>query len=119
MDLLSLALLQADWSSLDHAYGPDVDAPGQLLVLAGEDLEARNGAVGYLDAAMLHQGNVYSGTAQFIRIVAMLLGDPRTVAPVADILPWDPGPRPLRVALPDYLAMFAQACQLEIPDEDL
>jgi hypothetical protein len=31
----------------------------------------------------------------------------------------DPGPRPLRVALLDYLAMFAQACQLEIPDEDL
>jgi hypothetical protein len=25
----------------------------------------------------------------------------------------------LRVALLDYLAMFAQACQLEIPDEDL
>jgi hypothetical protein len=68
---------------------------------------------------MLHQGSVYSGTAPFIRIVAMLLGNPRTVAPVADILPWDPGPRPLRVALLDYLAMFAQACQLEIPDEDL
>ena len=119
MDPLSLALLQVDWSSCDHAYGPAVDAPGQLLALAGGDLEARNGAVGYLDAAMLHQGSVYSGTAPFIRIVAMLLGDPRTVAPVADILPWDPGPRPLRVALLDYLAIFAQACQLEIPDEDL
>jgi len=96
-----------------------MDAPGQLLALAGEDLEARSGAVGYLNAAMLHQGSVYSGTAPFIKVVAMLLGDPRTVAPVADILPWDPGPRPLRVALLDYLAMFAQACQLEIPDEDL
>jgi hypothetical protein len=38
---------------------------------------------------------------------------------VADILPWDPGPRPLRVALLDYLAIFAQACQLDIPSEDL
>jgi hypothetical protein len=119
VDPLTLALLQVDWNSLDHAYGPAADAPGQLLALAGEDPEARSGAVGYLDAAMLHQGSVYSATAPFIKIVAMLLDDRRTVAPVADILPWDPGPRPLRVALLDYLAMFAQACQLEIPDEDL
>jgi hypothetical protein len=50
---LSLALLQVDWSSLDHAYGPAADAPGPLLALAGDDPEARSGAVGYLDAAML------------------------------------------------------------------
>jgi hypothetical protein len=119
VDPLSLALLQVDWSSLDHAYGPAADAPGQLLALAGDDPEARSGAVGYLDAAMLHQGSVYSATAPFIKIVAMLLAYPRTAVPVADILPWDPGPRPLRVALLDYLAIFAQACQLEIPGEDL
>ena len=119
MDPLSLALLQVDWSSLDHAYGPAADAPGQLLALAGDDPEARSGAVGYLDAAVLHQGSVYSATAPVIKIVAMLLADPRTAVPVADILPWDPRPRPLRVALLDYLAIFAQACQLEIPGEDL
>lgn len=119
MDPLSLALLQVDWGGLDHAYGPAADAPRQLLALVGDDPEARSGAVGYLDTAMLHQGSVYSATAPFIRIVAMLLGDPRTTVPVADILPWDPGARPLRVALLDYLAMFAQACRLEIPDEDL
>jgi hypothetical protein len=58
-------------------------APGQLLALVSDDLEARSGAIGYLDAAMLHQGSVYSATAPFITI-AMLLGDPRTAVPVAD-----------------------------------
>ena len=119
MDPLSLALLRVDWNSLDHAYGPAADAPGQLLALAGDDPEGRSGAVGYLDAAMLHQGSVFSATAPFIKIVAMLLADPRTAVPVADILPWDPGPRPLRVALLDYLAVFAEACQLKIPGQDL
>jgi hypothetical protein len=119
VDPLSLALLEVDWSSLDHAYGSAADAPGQLLALAGDNPAARSGAVGYLDAAMLHQGGVFSATAPFIKIVAMLLADPGTAVPVADILPWDPGPRPLRVALLHYLAMFAQACQLRIPGEDL
>ncbi|HET9971726.1 MAG TPA: hypothetical protein VFQ68_26060 [Streptosporangiaceae bacterium] len=119
MDPLSLALLQVDWSSLDHAYGPAADAPGQLLALAGDDPEGRSGAVGYLDAAMLHQGSVFSATAPFIKIAAMLLAGPGTAVPVADIFPWDPGLRPLRVALLDCLAVFAEACQLKIPGEDL
>ncbi|HEX6524776.1 MAG TPA: hypothetical protein VF070_32940 [Streptosporangiaceae bacterium] len=119
MDSLSLALLQVDWGSLDHAYGPAADAPGQLLALVGDDPEARSGAVGYLDAAMLHQGTVCSATAPFITIVAMLLGDTRTAVPVADILPWDRDPRPLRVALLEYLTVFAQACRLDTPEEDL
>ena len=119
MDPLSLALLKVDWGSLDHAYGPALDAPGQLLALVGDDPEARSDAVGYLDAAMLHQGSVYSATEPFIRIVATLLADPRTAVPVADILPWDPEPRPLRVALLEYLAIFARACQLEVREEDL
>ena len=94
MDPLILALLQVDWGSLDHAYGPAADAPGQLLALAGDDPEGRSGAVGYLDAAMLHQGSVFSATAPFMKVVAMLLADPGTAVPVADILPWDPEPRP-------------------------
>src|SRR5689334_12647806 len=68
---------------------------------------------------MLHQGSVYSATAPFIRIVAGLVADPRTAVPVADILPWDPGPRPLRVALLGYLTVFAEACRLKIPGQDL
>jgi hypothetical protein len=119
VDSLSLALLEVDWDSLDHAYGPAGDAPGQLLALVGDDLEARSRAAGYLDAAMLHQGTVYSATAPFMKIVAGLVTDPRTAAPVADILPWDPGARPLRVALLDGLAVFAQACKFSMNDEDL
>ena len=119
MDHLSLALLQVDWGSLDHAYGPAGDAPGQLQALVGDDLQAMSNAVGYLDAAMLHQGSVFSATAPFIRIVAGLLADPRTAVFVADILPWDPEPRPLRVALLDYLAMFAEFCRLGTAEEDL
>jgi hypothetical protein len=68
---------------------------------------------------MLHQGTVCSATAPFIKIVAGLVTDPRTAAPVADILPWDPEPRPLRVALLDYLALFAQACRFNVPGKDL
>jgi hypothetical protein len=119
VDPLTLALLQVDWGSLDHAYGQAADAPRQLLALVGDDPQARSRAVGYLDAAMLHQGSVYSATAPFIRLVAGLVADPRTAVPVADILPWDPAPRPLRAALLDYLAIFAEACQLGTPDEDL
>jgi hypothetical protein len=119
VDQLTPALLQVDWDSIDHAYGPASDAPGQLLALVGDDPEARSRAVGYLDAAILHQGSLCSATAPFITIVAMLIGDPRTAVPVADILPWDPEPRPLQAALLEYLAMFAQACQLGIPEEDL
>jgi hypothetical protein len=48
---LSLALLQVDWDSLDHAYGPAGDAPAQLLALAGDDPEARSRAVGYAPQA--------------------------------------------------------------------
>jgi hypothetical protein len=119
VDPLTLGLLQVDWDSLDHAYGQAGDAPRQLLALAGDDPQARSRAVGYLDAAMLHQGSVYSATAPFIRVVAGLVTDPGTAGLVAGILPWDPAPRPLRVALLDYLAAFAEACQFQTPDEDI
>jgi hypothetical protein len=112
-------LLQVDWDNLDHAYGRAADAPGQLLALIGDDSQAQSRAVGYLDAAMLHQGSVFSATAPFIRLVAAVLADPATAVTVEDILPWDPDPRPLRAALLDYLREFARACQLETSDEAL
>ncbi|MGW2939570.1 hypothetical protein ACWDA7_49655 [Streptomyces sp. NPDC001156] len=119
MDSLQVRLLQVDWDGLDHAYGRALDAPGQLLALIGDDSQAQSRAVGYLDAAMLHQGSVFSATGPFIRLVAAVLADPATAVVVDDILPWDPGPRPLRAALLDYLTEFAQACRLETSDEAL
>jgi hypothetical protein len=119
MDSLRRAVLQVGWDDLEHAYGRASDAPARLLALVGDDPRARADAVGYLDAAMLHQGSVYSATGPFVRIVAGLLGDPRTAVPVADVLPWDTAPRPLRAALLNYLVLFVEACRLEVPDEEL
>lgn len=119
MDSLPEALRQVDWDGLDHAYGPASDAPEHLLALVGDDPRAQSDAVEYLDAAMLHQGSVYSATGPFVRCVAAALADPATDVTVEDILPWDAEPRPLRAALLECLAMFAEACQLEIGDEEL
>ncbi|MBT2229394.1 hypothetical protein [Nonomuraea sp. NEAU-A123] len=119
MDSLLEALIQVDWDGLDHAYGRASDAPGQVLALIGDDPQAQSGAVGYLDAVMLHQGSVYSATGPFVRFVAAVLADPATDAVVEDVLPWDAEPRPLRAALLEYLALFAEACRLEVSDEEL
>lgn len=115
MDSLRRAVLQVGWDDLEHAYGRASDAPARLLALVGDDPRARADAVGYLDAAMLHQGSVYSATGPFVRIVAGLLGDPRTAVPVADVLPWDTAPRPLRAALLNYLVLFVEACRPRFP----
>lgn len=119
MNALLKTLIQVDWDSLDHAYGPASDAPRQLLALVADDPEAQSAAVGYLDAAMLHQGSVYSATGPFIRFVAATLADPATDVVVEDVLPWDAEPRPLRAALLEYLTIFAEACDLKRSDEQL
>ncbi|NRQ36837.1 hypothetical protein HII36_34110 [Nonomuraea sp. NN258] len=119
MDSLPEALAQVDWDGLDHAYGRASDAPGQVLALVGDDPRAQSDAVGYLDAAMLHQGSVYSATGPFVRFVARALADPATDTIVDDVLPWDAEPRPLRAALLEYLALFAEACGLEVGDDEL
>jgi hypothetical protein len=112
-------VVETEWSELEHAYGDASDAPFQLLALLGEDLQARSGAVGYLDAAILHQGTVCSATGPVARAVAAMLDDPRTLEPVEDVLPWDPEPRPLRVALLDFLTLVAQACWFDVSDTEL
>ncbi|WP_330256617.1 hypothetical protein OG874_19865 [Nocardia sp. NBC_00565] len=119
MDLVLQAIADVDWAELEHAYGPATDAPAHLRALIDGDAEACADAVGYLDAALLHQGSVYSATAPFVAIVAELLPRPHTAMTVEDILPWDPEPRPLRVALLDYLEVFAQGCCSGISDEEL
>lgn len=113
------ALSQVDWDGLDHAYGRASDAPGQLLALVGDDPDAQSDAVGYLDAAMLHQGSVFSATGPFVRFVAAALADPATDTVVADVLPWDAGPRPLRAALLEYLALFVEACRPNVAEAQL
>ncbi|MGW4768368.1 hypothetical protein ACWEO2_10045 [Nocardia sp. NPDC004278] len=119
MDPVLQAIADVDWDELEHAYGPAADAPTHLQALLDGDAEACVDAVGYLDAALLHQGSVYSATAPFVAIVAQLLPRPHTAMTIEDILPWDPEPRSLRVALLDYLEIFAHSCCSGISDAQL
>jgi hypothetical protein len=119
VDPLRALLLEADWSALEHAYGPASDTPFHLLALVGDDREARSQALAHLDAAILHQGSSCSATAPAARVVAQLLSDPRTAELVEDVFPWDPEPRPLRLALLGFLAGVAEACRFGIPHQQL
>ncbi|MFX0580720.1 HEAT repeat domain-containing protein [Nocardia nepalensis] len=119
VDQVLRAIADVDWAELEHAYGPAADAPAHLRALIDGDAEACVDAVGYLDAALLHQGSVYSATAPFVAIVAQLLSRPHTAMTIEDILPWDPEPRALRVALLDYLEVFAQGCCTGLSDAQL
>src|SRR6266536_1870914 len=119
VDSIRALLMETDWSALEHAYGQASETPFHLLALVGDDASARSEAVGYLDAAILHQGTPCSATAPAARVVARLLSDPRTAELVEDVFPWDPEPRPLRLALLDFLAGVAEACCFGPPHPEL
>jgi hypothetical protein len=96
------------------------DAPGHLARLLSEDAELCGQALGYLDAAVLHQGTIYSVTAPAALFVAGVLDDPRTLVPCESALPWDERERPLRAALLEWLGSVAEsAAYHELgPDDD-
>ncbi|GLY50743.1 hypothetical protein [Lentzea sp. NBRC 102530] len=103
------------WDELAHAYGSAADAPEPLLDLLSENEEAAGNALGYLDAAVLHQGSVYSATAPAAEYVAAILDDPRLSLPCESALPWDDRERPLRAALLEWLGEFADSVTFD-PD---
>src|SRR5258708_11048821 len=77
--IAALAVLEeTDWGALSHAYGVAADAPSRLTGLLSGDPAACADAVGYLDAAILHQGSIYPATAPVALFVAGILSDPRT-----------------------------------------
>ena len=119
VDSIRALLLETDWSALEHAYGQASETPFHLLALVGNDAAARSQAVAHLDAAILHQGTPCSATAPAARMVARLLSDPRTAELVEDVFPWAPEPRPLRLALLDFLAGVAEACRFDTPHQEL
>jgi hypothetical protein len=119
VDSIRALLLETDWSALEHAYGQASETPFHLLALVGDDAAARSQAMGHLDAAILHQGTPCSATAPAARVVARLLSDPRTAELVEDVFPWAPEPRPLRLALLDFLAGVAEACCFDTPNQEL
>jgi hypothetical protein len=119
VDSIRALLLETDWSALEHAYGQASETPFHLLALVGNDASARSQAVAHLDAAILHQGTPCSATAPAARVVVRLLSDPRTAELVEDVFPWAPEPRPLRLALLDFLAGVAEACRFDTPHQEL
>lgn len=103
-------LVGTDWNSLRHAYGPAEDIPVGLCSLVDEDPEVRSEALGVLDAAVLHQGSLYSVTAPAALFVAAILHHPMGLAEHDGHFPWDDGPpRSLRAALLTWLEQVAES----------
>ncbi|MGV9304017.1 hypothetical protein ACWDLG_11655 [Nonomuraea sp. NPDC003727] len=112
---------KTNWASLHHAYGDASDAPEALLALLSEDAERCGAALGYLDAAVLHQGTLYPATAPAALFVAAILDDPRTLIPCESALPWDDRERPLRAALLEWLGSVAESASYwddELDDDE-
>lgn len=114
-------LEDTDWASLEHAYDSASDAPFQLVRLLSEDAALCGEVLAYLDAAVLHQGTIYSATAPAALFVAGVLDDPRTLVLCESALPWDERERPLRTALLEWLGQVAESAayhESERDDED-
>ncbi|MET9959492.1 HEAT repeat domain-containing protein [Streptomyces sp. NPDC006326] len=60
------------WSRLSHAYGSAEDLPDLLRALAGADEAAADEALSELYGSVLHQGTVYSATAEVIPFLARI-----------------------------------------------
>jgi HEAT repeat protein len=91
-----------EWGALGHAYGTAEDVPEALRALASADADARAWAQGYLDAAILHQGTIYSATPRVIPFLVRLVAEP-TIQERHEIL--------------DFLAAVAESAGYE-DDED-
>ncbi|MEU9097957.1 hypothetical protein [Streptomyces sp. NPDC048361] len=113
-------LLGTDWASLRHAYGSAEDIPGSLCCLVDEDPDARSEGLAVLDAAVLHQGSLYTVTAPAALFVAAVLDHPMGLTEQEGRFPWDDGPpRTLRAALLAWLGQVAEsAAQGEDPERD-
>ncbi|GAA2624694.1 HEAT repeat domain-containing protein [Dactylosporangium fulvum] len=112
-------LADTDWASLEHAYTDAADLPERLVGLLSGDPDTAGSVLGVLDAAVLHQGSIYSATAPTALYVAGILGDPRTLIPCESALPWDERARPLRAALLEWLGDVAESASWgEDPDDE-
>ncbi|WP_433422377.1 hypothetical protein ACQP1V_12925 [Microtetraspora malaysiensis] len=107
-----------DWAGLHHAYGEASDAPEALLALLSGDPESCGATLGYLDAAVLHQGSLYPVIAPAALFVAGVLGDERTLILCESDLPWDDRERPLRAALLEWLGSVAESAADWDDEED-
>ncbi|MCX5382396.1 hypothetical protein [Streptomyces sp. NBC_00083] len=103
-------LATTDWGSLRHAYGPGTDIPATLCALVDEQPQVRAEALGMLDAAVLHQGSLYTVTAPAALFAAAILDHPAGLAEHEGYFPWDEGPpRTLRADLLAWLGLVAES----------
>ncbi|GAA2624171.1 hypothetical protein GCM10010399_64430 [Dactylosporangium fulvum] len=91
-----------DWASLEHGGGRASDTPSLLAGLTSGRRAEVVSALNHLWDDLFHQGTVYSATVAAAQYVAVLLGEP--LIPV-----WEPGRRPLRARLLDWLTGMAYA----------
>jgi hypothetical protein len=103
-------LNRTDWPVLEHAYGSAEELPSMLRCLLMEDAVVAGEVLASLDAAVLHQGTIYSSTAPAALFVGSILADERVGILCASALPWDDRVRPLRAALLEWLGNVAAAC---------
>lgn len=55
------------WTDLSHAYGSAEDLPELLRTVAGADEGAAQDPLSTLHESVLHQGTVYSASAEVVR----------------------------------------------------
>jgi hypothetical protein len=67
---------RVDWASLEHAYGPADDVPGQLRALLSSDRRVRENALHELFGNIWHQGTVYPASAAAVPFLYELLTAP-------------------------------------------
>jgi hypothetical protein len=87
---------------LEHGGGQASDTPSLLARLTSGHRAEVDRALNHLWDDLYHQGTVYSATVAAAQYVAALLGEP--LSPV-----WEPGKRPLRARLLDWLTGMAYA----------
>ncbi|SMD23307.1 HEAT repeat domain-containing protein [Kibdelosporangium aridum] len=110
-------LEEPDWDSLQHAYGPAGDTPGLLAQLLDDDPEKQAYALSQIEMSVLHQGSIYSSTAPAARYIAAILPAKATLAASESAYPWDDRERPLRAALLEWLANFAESATYQDADD--
>jgi tetratricopeptide (TPR) repeat protein len=69
---------EVPWRTLQHAYGPATDVPGQLRALLSPDEHVRERAMHHLCGNIWHQGSVYKATAYAVPFLITLLAYART-----------------------------------------
>lgn len=74
------------WSSLSHAYGSAEDIPDLLRALSGADVGAADEALSELYGSVLHQGTVYSASAEAVPFLAEIAAAGHRTADVLALL---------------------------------